>query len=175
MDAARFVAEEGAGHSGGEIVEGEAWGLRRVFVPEGGVHAFQKAFFAEGNEGGMEAGFELLLLVGGEGADPGGEGFGFEDAERDELAAAGSAAGAAGDLVAFGVNDLDGGIDDVAGEGLEGGKELDEGDVAAGNGERGLEAAGADGEGEVDLDVGEGADVVRHGAMSIEAREKMRA
>jgi hypothetical protein len=54
--------------------------------------------------------------------------------------------------VAFGLDEVDGTVDDVAGEVLNCGKDLGEGDLAGGNDDGCVEATLAEREGEVDLD-----------------------
>jgi hypothetical protein len=64
--------------------------------------------------------------------------------------------------MAFGLDDVDGAVDDVGREVLDGGEDLGESDMAAGDDYGCVQAALADGEGEVDLDGFRGGDIGVH-------------
>src|ERR1039458_7002240 len=100
VNGAGLILEEGAGDALVEVLDGQLARGRGFGKPIFVDHAIYESGGGQLEERLMEAAGEFLLAGFREGANPGGEGLGLEDADRHHLAAAGSAAGLAGDAMA---------------------------------------------------------------------------
>lgn len=144
MDAATFIFEERTGDAGVEVVRGELCPALFVepllFVQEG----VDDAGVAQGGEGSMKTLANDRHAVFGEGGEPVGEGFGFKEAERHHLAAAGATTGAAGDGPAQSGGIIADPLDDCIFKILDYGQKLGERGMARGQPDFGIEGSTAD-------------------------------
>jgi len=116
MNATGFILKERAGDFLGQIISYEFLHFWASIDPCRWVQAFEDAGVSECEQRGMESISQMVLLFLGERMYPFRQCLGFKDAEGNHLAAAGSAAGAARDMVSLGLDKLNGAVDDVAGE-----------------------------------------------------------
>ena len=144
MDAATLVFEKRARDASVEIVDGQLGGRLATGDPFLVEDFVDDASIAQGDEGAMESLLERGAAVVGQGADPLGEGFGFEETDGDKLTAAGTAAGSAGDGSAGGIGFLGDAGDDCVLQVLQDGEELGEGGRPGGNGGADVEKSVSD-------------------------------
>jgi len=151
MDAARLILEKRAGDALPNVVDGQGFFLRAAGNAARWFHAIEQSRIAKLQQGRVETRSEFRLPLFGQCADPAGKKLGFEEAERNQLAAAGSATGAAGDAEAFALRNLGSAVNNVAAQVLQDGQNLGEIGFPRRHHSRCIETARTDVECEIDL------------------------